>query len=69
MEGFESGLIRIDDGRRREAYALKGYSGREYQLMDVSRSLQAKRSAPDKSINVSKSWGVSVEPAGRTQNS
>ncbi|KAF2624467.1 hypothetical protein BU25DRAFT_413377 [Macroventuria anomochaeta] len=69
MEGFESGLIRIDDGRRRGDYASKGYSGREYQLMDVSRSSQARRSAPDKSINVSKSWAVSVEPAGRTQSS
>ncbi|KAJ4988311.1 hypothetical protein SVAN01_06246 [Stagonosporopsis vannaccii] len=69
MEGFESGLIRIDDSRRRGEYASKGYSGREYQLMDVSRSSQAKRSAPGKSINVSKSWAVSVEPADRAQSS
>ncbi|KAF9697533.1 hypothetical protein EKO04_004324 [Ascochyta lentis] len=69
MEGFESGLIRIDDGRRRGEHTSKGYSGREYQLMDISRSSQAKRSTPDKSINVSKSWAVSVEPAERLQPS
>jgi hypothetical protein len=66
MEGFESGLIRIDDGRRRGEYS-NGYSGREYQLMDVSRTTQAKRTAHDKSINVSTSWAVSVEPAVHPQ--
>lgn len=63
MEGFESGLIRIDDGRRRAENSSKGYSGREYQLMDISRSSQARASTPDKSINVSRSFAVSVEPA------
>lgn len=65
MEGFESGLFRVDDSRRRGEYSSKGYSGREYQLMDVSRSSQAQRSTPDRSINVSKSWAISVEPADR----
>lgn len=69
MEGFESGLIRIDDSRRRGEYASKGHSGREYQLMDVSRSSQAKGSAQGRSINVSKSFAVSVEPANRAQSS
>lgn len=63
MEGFESGLFRVDESRRRGEYTSKGYSGREYQLMDVSRSSHARRSAPERSINVSKSWAVSVEPA------
>ncbi|KAH6629134.1 hypothetical protein C7974DRAFT_433825 [Boeremia exigua] len=67
MEGFESGLIRIDDSRRRREYASKGYSGREYQLMDVSRSSQAQRSAQSRSINVSKGWAVSSDSAERTQ--
>jgi hypothetical protein len=65
MEGFESGLFRVDESRRRGEYASKGYSGRDYQLMDVSRSSQVQRSVPDRSINVSKSWAVSVEPADR----
>jgi hypothetical protein len=65
MEGFESGLFRVDESRRRGEYASKGFSGREYQLMDVSRSLHAQRSTPERSINVSKSWAVSVEPADR----
>lgn len=65
MEGFESGLFRVDGSRRREDYASKGYSGREYQLMDVSRSSQAQQSTENRAINVSKSWAVSVEPADR----
>lgn len=64
MEGFESGLFRVDGSRRREDYASKGYSGREYELMDVSRSSQAQRSTVNRSITVSKSWAVSVGPAG-----
>ncbi|KAF3042759.1 hypothetical protein E8E12_010021 [Didymella heteroderae] len=51
MEGFESGLLRVDESRRRGEYASKGYSGREYQLMDVSRSSHAQRSTPERSIN------------------
>ncbi|KAF1925890.1 uncharacterized protein M421DRAFT_7403 [Didymella exigua CBS 183.55] len=68
MEGFESGLFRVDETRRRGEYASKGHSGREYQLMDVSRSSQAQQSTPDRSINVSKSWAISVEPADRLRN-
>lgn len=67
MEGFESGLIRVDDGRRRAENTSKGYSGRQYQLMDVSRSSEGKQTPPDKSINVSTSWEISVEPAKRVQ--
>ncbi|KAF3048714.1 hypothetical protein E8E11_009257 [Didymella keratinophila] len=51
MEGFESGLFRVDESRRKGEYASKGYSGREYQLMDVSRSSNAQRSTPERSIN------------------
>lgn len=65
MEGFESGLFRVDESRRRGECASKGYSGRVYQLMDVIRSSRAQRSTPERSINVSKSWAVSVEPADR----
>lgn len=66
MEGFESGLLRLDDMRRRGEHTSQGYSGgysrsgnsgRAYQLMDVSRSTQEKK------INVSRSWAVEVEPA------
>lgn len=60
MEGFESGLMRLDDLRRRGEHSSKGDS-RSYQLMDVSRS------GPDKkSIKVSKSWDIQVEPALRS---
>ncbi|KAF2133081.1 hypothetical protein P153DRAFT_310072 [Dothidotthia symphoricarpi CBS 119687] len=57
MEGFESGLMRLDDLRRRGEHITKDDSRREYQLMDVSRSTR------DNTINVSKSWAVQVEPA------
>ncbi|KAL6704917.1 hypothetical protein ACN47E_007462 [Coniothyrium glycines] len=57
MEGFESGLMRLDDLRRRGEHSSKGDS-RSYQLMDISRS------GPDRrAIKVSKTWNISVEPA------
>lgn len=66
MEGFDSGLMRIDDLRRRGEHTMYGSqsdSRRAYQLMEVSRSTL------DKSINVSKSWAVQVEPAEPVPNS
>jgi hypothetical protein len=69
MEGFESGLIRVDDGRRRGEHTSKSDSRREYQLMEISRSAQGKKSTQDNSINVSKSWAISVEPAEGTRAS
>jgi hypothetical protein len=56
MEGFESGLMRLDDLRRRGEHSTTDNSGRGYQLMDISRS------AKEQAINVKKSWTVEVEP-------
>jgi hypothetical protein len=66
MEGFESGLLRLDDLRRRGEHTSKDDS-KGYQLMDISRSGRSEnskrsQSAPDRSIQVSKSWAVQVEP-------
>lgn len=56
MEGFDSGLMRFDDMRRRGEHVGKD-KGSGYQLMDISRSTQAQQ------INVSKSWNIRSEPA------
>jgi hypothetical protein len=69
MEGFESGLMRLDDLRRRGEHTSKDDS-KGYQLMDISRSGRSEnsrpsQSGPDRSIQVSKSWAVKVEPVGR----
>ena len=61
MEGFESGLMRLDDLRRRGEHT-KDDSKREYQLMDISRSTR------NKTINVSRSWDVRVESRARTSS-
>jgi hypothetical protein len=61
MEGFESGLMRLDDLRRRAEHT-KDDSKREYQLMDISRSTR------DRTINVSRSWDVQVEPVARSSS-
>jgi hypothetical protein len=71
MEGFESGLMRLDDLRRRGEHTSKDDS-KGYQLMDISRSGErSQRSARsanaalgrERSIQVSKSWNVQIEPA------
>jgi hypothetical protein len=69
MEGFESGLMRLDDLRRRGEHTSKDDS-KGYQLMDISRSGRSEQSRPserepDRSIQVSKSWAVQVEPVAR----
>jgi hypothetical protein len=61
MEGFESGLMRLDDLRRRGQHTQDS-SKREYQLMDRSQSTR------DKTINVSRSWDVQVENRARTSS-
>ncbi|RYN28882.1 hypothetical protein AA0115_g5560 [Alternaria tenuissima] len=66
MEGFESGLMRLDDLRRRGEHTSKDDS-KGYQLMDISRSGRSEHSTrsqggPDRSIKVSKSWAVQVDP-------
>jgi hypothetical protein len=69
MEGFESGLMRLDDLRRRGEHTSKDDS-KGYQLMDISRSGRSERSerpgnaalARERSIQVSKTWAVQVEP-------
>jgi hypothetical protein len=63
MEGFESGLMRLDDLRRRGEHTTKDDSKREYQLMDISHSTH------DNAISVSKSWAVQVEPAEHASSS
>jgi hypothetical protein len=65
MEGFDSGLMRLDDLRRRGEHTTKEDS-KGYELMDVSRSGQT---GPDHSIQVSKSWTVNVEPVTSTSSS
>jgi hypothetical protein len=69
MEGFESGLMRLDDLRRRGEHTSNDDS-KGYQLMDISRSGRSEQSRPserepDRSIQVSKSWAVQVEPVAR----
>ena len=69
MEGFESGLMRLDDLRRRGEHTTKEDS-KGYQLMDMSRSGPSERSegsqrGPNRSIQVSTSWAVKVEPVAR----
>lgn len=69
MEGFESGLMRLDDLRRRGEHTSKDDS-KGYQLMDISRSGRSEHSTrsqygPDRSIKVSKSWAVQVDPVAR----
>jgi hypothetical protein len=71
MEGFESGLMRLDDLRRRGEHTSKDAS-KGYQLMEISRSGErSERSARtgnaarsrERSIQVSKTWAVQVESA------
>ncbi|KAF1835438.1 hypothetical protein BDW02DRAFT_288673 [Decorospora gaudefroyi] len=72
MEGFESGLMRLDDLRRRgeHTYGSSKEDSKGYQLMDISRSGRSERSKnsgpsrpeENSSIQVSKSWAVQVEP-------
>lgn len=65
MEGFESGLLRLDDLRRRGEHTSKDDS-KGYQLMDISRSGgRSARSGTDRgaSIQISKTWAVRTEPA------
>ncbi|KAL7771118.1 hypothetical protein CFE70_001060 [Pyrenophora teres f. teres 0-1] len=71
MEGFESGLMRLDDLRRRGEQTTKEDS-KGYQLMDMSRSGPSEQSGGSqnvpnrsRSIQVSTSWAVKVEPAAR----
>ena len=54
MEGFESGLTRVDDGRRREGSALREYQRLGHQLMDLSRSSNATYPSPEDAIKESK---------------
>ncbi|RMZ66778.1 amino acid polyamine transporter I [Pyrenophora seminiperda CCB06] len=71
MEGFESGLLRLDDLRRRGEHTSSKDDSKGYQLMDMSRSGPSERSGgssqrvPNRSIQVSTSWAVKVEPAAR----
>ncbi|KAF2819496.1 hypothetical protein CC86DRAFT_471952 [Ophiobolus disseminans] len=65
MEGFESGLMGLDDSRRRGEYASKDDS-KGYQLMDVSRSGHSGKS---RNIQVSKSWDVQTELVTSTSSS
>ncbi|OSS47160.1 hypothetical protein B5807_10022 [Epicoccum nigrum] len=68
MEGFESGLTRVDDGRRRESRALKEYRRLGHQLLGLSRSSNATHLSPDDAITASKKWYAAVRPAGPSQS-
>ena len=68
MESFESGLVRVDDGRRRGELSLKESSGGDHQLMHTSRSSQSRPTDPARSIKVSRSWDVSIKTAEHLQN-
>jgi hypothetical protein len=68
MEGFESGLTRVDDGRRREGPALREYQRLGHQLLDLSRSSNATHLSPEDAIKDSKKWYAAVRPAGRSQS-
>jgi len=59
IEGFDSGLMRVDDLRRRGKYSGKDESS-GYKLMDISRSTQTNQ------ISVSTSWNVQSEPTRPT---
>ena len=71
MEGFESGLMRLDDLRRRGEHTSKDDS-KGYQLMEISRSGERPTRSVhtphaalsrERSIQVSKSWAVKTESA------
>lgn len=68
MEGSESGLMRLDDSRRRGENGTKDGS-RSYQLMDISRSGNFDRDGESRNIKVSKSWAVKTEPVESTTSS
>jgi hypothetical protein len=67
MEGFDSGMLRLDDARRKRGehgYGSKNTnSRREYELMDVSRSQASK------TIELTQTWTVKVEPANGSGSS
>lgn len=67
MEGFDSGLFRLNDLRMRGKNTPEDDS-RGYHLMDVSRSGQSHQSDSTdipRGIRVSKSWAVQVDPVGQ----
>jgi hypothetical protein len=74
MTSLDSGMIRIDDARRRGEDYSKGSSGRAYELLGVSsdgvRRGQARRANQDgldttlgTGISQTKTWTVKREPA------
>lgn len=56
LEGFDTGFLGVNDLHRQGLHTPKDKS-RGYHLMDVSRS------APERDMNISKSWTVRTEPA------
>ena len=73
MQGLESGMMRIDDTRRRGENYSKGSSGRAYELLDISRDSAKRGQAAKKhktdsertlntAISQTKTWTVEMEP-------
>lgn len=67
MQGLDSGMMRIDDKRRRGENS-KGSTGRAYELLEISTDGTKQRQATkDRSLNngisQTKTWTVEREPA------
>lgn len=68
MDGFESGLTRVDDGRRREGPALREYQRFGHQLMDLPHSSDTTHLSPEDAHRESKKWYATVRSAGRSRS-
>lgn len=77
MQSLDSGMMRVDDTRRRGGDYSKGSSGRAYELLDVSRDSAKQKQAAQKhkadsertrhiAISQTKTWTVKREPATRS---
>ncbi|KAH7341189.1 hypothetical protein BKA66DRAFT_577182 [Pyrenochaeta sp. MPI-SDFR-AT-0127] len=74
MQSLDSGMMRIDDTRRRGENYSKGSSSRAYELLDISRDSTKRREASKKykaesertlknGISQTKTWTIEREPA------
>jgi hypothetical protein len=73
MQSLDSGMMRMDDIRRRGENYSKGSSGRTYELLGISRDSAKKMEAAKKqktdsehtltAISQTKTWIVEREPA------
>lgn len=74
MQSLDSGMMRMDDPRRRGENYSKGSSSRAYELLDISRDSTKRRETSKKyksesertlntAISQTKTWTVEREPA------